>query len=179
MSDIVQEVSSSVRYFAIDTYTQYLSGSTFLTGSHVRSNTFKAIDGYSVFQEPISESISDKTPFWPMMTDVDTTQSYQDGNYGRLSVWKGAGSDLSTTQLIYSGNLDDNNFVVTTGQTNTTNMVGTFPISPNEPDWPLDPGTSEFSIQAFAGASAVSSKINFKEVCQTKYDNIRIKWKNR
>jgi len=48
LSDIVQEVSSSVRYFAIDAYTQYLSGSTFLTGSHVRSNTFKAIDGYSI-----------------------------------------------------------------------------------------------------------------------------------
>jgi len=179
LSDIVQEVSSSVRYFAIDAYTQYLSGSTFLTGSHVRSNTFKAIDGYSLFQEPISQSINQKTDYWPMMTDVDTTQSYQDGNYGRLAIWKGAGSDLGTTQLIYSGNLDDNNFLVTTGQTNTKDMVSSFPISPLEPDWPLDPGTSEFSVQAFAGSSAVSEKLNFKEVCQTKYDNIRIKWKNR
>ncbi len=38
--------TSNVTYFAVDFYWQYLSGSVYVTGSHVRSDTYKALDGY-------------------------------------------------------------------------------------------------------------------------------------
>tara|TARA_R110000765_G_scaffold409608_1_gene507963 strand:+ start:592 stop:1761 length:1170 start_codon:yes stop_codon:yes gene_type:complete len=180
LSDISQEVSSSVRYFAVGVYEQYLSGSTFVTGSTTVSSVYKAIDGYSLFQEPITQTIQSKTDYWPLMTDGPATQSFQpDSDNGRMSVWLGSGSDLGVTQLIYSGNIDENSLSVTGGQTSTENMVGTFPIGVLESDFPIASSNTEYSVQAYSGSEAVSEKLNFTQVCDTKYDNIRVKWKNR
>lgn len=189
LSDIVQAVSSSVRYFAIDTYTQYLVGTTFTTGSHVKSNVYKAIDGYSVFQEPITQPIEDKTPYWPIMTSGPTSQSYQEGTGGRMSVWAGAnGTAPQITALIYSSSVsgDDNNYLpLPTGSTITAGMVRTFPISPSEPDWPLSGDLTNFEIFAVSGSTnydgtnRITDRMHFNYVCDTKYDNIRVKWKNR
>ena len=179
LSDIVQAVTSSVRHFAIDTYTQYLDGTSFVTGSHVVSSVYSAIDGYSLFQEPITQPIEDKTVYWPLMTDGPVSQSYQpDSPYGRMSVWLGS-SSLQPTLLHYEGDVDSANFAVTAGQTSTGRMVGEFPIGTSEVDFPISTTNTHFSIQAFQGVDAVSAKLNFEQVCDTKYDNIRVKWKNR
>ena len=189
LSDIVQAVSSSVRYLAIDSYIQYLSGSTFVTGSHTKSNVYKAIDGYSIFQEPINQRIEDKTPYWPIMTQGPSSQSYQEGTGGRMSIWVGEnGVAPQVTALIYSSSEagEDNNYVlIPTGSTNSSEMIVTFPISPSEPDWPMATDLNNFEIFAISGSTnydgsnRISDRIHFDYVCDTKYDNIRVKWKNR
>ena len=189
LSDIVQAVSSSVRYLAIDSYIQYLSGSTFVTGSHTKSNVYKAIDGYSIFQEPINQRIEDKTPYWPIMTQGPSSQSYQEGTGGRMSIWVGEnGVAPQVTALIYSSSEagEDNNYVlIPTGSTNSSEMIVTFPISPSEPDWPMATDLNNFEIFAvsgsdnYTGTNRITDRIHFDYVCDTKYDNIRVKWKNR
>jgi hypothetical protein len=187
LSDIVQAVSSSVRYIAIDTYTQFLSGSTFTTSSHVRSGTYKAIDGYSIFQEPINQRIEDKTPYWPILTAGPASQSYQEGTGGRMSLWVGNnGIAPQVTALIYSSSIDDNNYIPTPqGSTLSEQMIVTFPISPSEPDWPISDDAVNVEIFAvsgsanYTGTNKINETIHFDYVCDTKYDNIRVKWKNR
>tara|TARA_R110000787_G_scaffold191315_2_gene302661 strand:- start:238 stop:1443 length:1206 start_codon:yes stop_codon:yes gene_type:complete len=190
LSDIVQAVSSSVRYIAIDTYTQFLSGSIFVTGSHLKSGVYKAIDGYSVFQEPINQRIEDKTPYWPILTSGPSSQSYQEGTGGRMSLWVGTigGVAPQVTALIYSSSLDgeDNNYLpIPTGSTTSSEMIVTFPISPSEPDWPMATDLNNFEIFAitgstnYTGTNKMNENIHFDYVCDTKYDNIRVKWKNR
>ena len=45
---------SNVSFYKGDFYTQWLSGSTYVTGSsHTISSVFKALDGYDLFQETI------------------------------------------------------------------------------------------------------------------------------
>lgn len=189
LSDIVQAVSSSVRYLAIDSYTQFLSGSTFVTGSHTKSNVYKAIDGYSIFQEPINQRVEDKTPYWPIMTQGPSSQSYQEGTGGRMSIWVGEnGVAPQVTALIYSSSEagEDNNYIPTPqGSANSTEMIVTFPISPSEPDWPLATDLNNFEIFAisgsanYTGTNRITDRMHFDYVCDTKYDNIRVKWKNR
>jgi len=187
LSDIVQAVSSSVRYIAIDTYTQFLSGSTFTTSSHVRSGTYKAIDGYSIFQEPINQRIEDKTPYWPILTAGPASQSYQEGTGGRMSLWVGNnGIAPQVTALIYSSSIDNNNYIPTPqGSTLSEQMIVTFPISPSEPDWPISDDAVNVEIFAvsgsanYTGLNKINETIHFDYVCDTKYDNIRVKWKNR
>ena len=180
-TELRAEDSSSVKHFAIDAYVQYKTNptSSFVTGSHTTSATYQAIDGYKIFQETIASEVGTNNVYWPMMTDGPVSQSFFDENYGRLSVYLGEGADDSVTQLIYSGNIDDNNFVVTSGQTNTSSSVVTFPITPNESDFPIATDNTHYSIQAFNGGTAVSDKIFFTNECTKKYPNIRIKWKNR
>ena len=190
LSDIVQAVSSSVRYLAIDSYVQYLSGSTFVTGSHTKSGNYKAIDGYSVFQEPINQRIENKTPYWPIMTQGPSSQSYQSGTGGRMSIWRGPdGSGVTPSALIYSSSEagEDNNFVIPASflPNDTDQQIMTFPISPSEPDWPMATDLNNFEIFAISGSTnydgsnRISDRMHFDYVCDTKYDNIRIKWKNR
>ena len=41
--------TSNVKYFAADVYSRYISASVFVTGSHVKSGVYKALDGYAIF----------------------------------------------------------------------------------------------------------------------------------
>jgi len=62
LQDLAEANTSNVKYYAVDFYTQYLSGSTYITGSHVKSDSYKILDGYGIFQEPIGQAINLKTP---------------------------------------------------------------------------------------------------------------------
>lgn len=62
LTDFAEVNTSNAVYFAVDFYGQYISGSTFVTSSHITSDTYKALDGYGVFQEPIGQEIYNKTP---------------------------------------------------------------------------------------------------------------------
>ena len=44
LTDLRIDNSSNVMYYAVDFYTQYISGSSYVTGSHVRSQTYRALD---------------------------------------------------------------------------------------------------------------------------------------
>ena len=64
LTDLAIANTSNVKYYAVDFYTQYLSASSFITGSHVRSETYKALDGYGIFQEPIGQNITSASAHW-------------------------------------------------------------------------------------------------------------------
>ena len=66
---------SNVEFFAVDFYTQYYNGATYITGSHVKSSTYKALDGYGLMGvEAIGQQIYSSS-YWPLMTDGPATQS--------------------------------------------------------------------------------------------------------
>jgi hypothetical protein len=180
LTDLAQANQSNVVYFAGDFYWQYLSGSTYVTGSHLKSSVYKALDGYGIFQEPIGQAIYDKTPHWPLMTDGPATQSAFINNEGVASVYVGTtGGGTQPTKVVYTSNLGTADYTVT-GNTTTSGQVAQYPIGPAQSGFPLSTsGLTYFSTQAYNGATPIGSPITYNIVCEQKYPNIRIKWKNR
>lgn len=180
-TELVAENSSSAFYFRADTYAQYKDNPTgsFQTGSHVASSTYTAIDGYQLFQESVGEGITSLTSYWPIMTDGPVSQSYLAGNSGDMSVFMGATEGASPTKITYVGDLGSADYTLTTATNTTGTEIDTFPIGPQSPGFPLSTSTSYFSIQAYNGVTPLGNSIKFDLVCDKKYPNVRIKWKNR
>ena len=180
LTDLAQANQSNVIYFAGDFYWQYPSGSTYVTGSHVKSDVYKALDGYSIFQEPIGQPIFNKTPHWPLMTDGPATQSAFITNEGVASVYVGTtGGGTAPTKIVYTSNLGSADYNVS-GNTNTSGQVAQYPIGPAETGFPLSTnGLTYFTTQAYNGSTPIGTSITYNIVCTQKYPNIRIKWKNR
>lgn len=177
--------SSSVQFYAIDTYVQYQSGSQFYTGSHVRSDTFKAVDGYDLFQSQVNEELTSSATYFPMMTDGPQSQSVLPGNYGRMSVWIGPETDVSH-YIISASDFpgEDQSTALPTTSNNTSGSIVTIPMTVNEPDWPITTSTKDYQIflitgSNYNGSNQIGATQFFEEKCPSKYDNVRIKWKNR
>ena len=184
LQDLAEANTSNVKYYAVDFYTQYLSGSTYITGSHVKSDSYKILDGYGIFQEPIGQAINLKTPHWPLMTDGPATQSFLDNNYGSASVFTGEnGASVRPDRINYVSSLGTSaEYLLTaTGSTLTSLQVDQYPIGPEDSEFPFTAtGLDWFTVQAYSGSSyAIGTPIKFNQVCNQKYPNIRIKWKNR
>jgi hypothetical protein len=171
---------SNVRYFKADFYTQWLTGSAYVTGStHTISSDYKTLDGYALFQEPINGNIYSKTPFWPIMSDGPVTQSVFDTNIGSGSVYVGNAGTSSPTKVIYSGSTG-NGTVNVSGTTSTSGQIAQFPMFPSSPSFPLTvSGLEWYTIQPYNGGTALGSPIRFEVTCVQKYPNVRIMWKNR
>lgn len=179
LTDYAQANTSNVVYFATDFYWQYLSGSTYVTGSHVKSSTYKALDGYGLFQEPIGQQISVKTPHWPLMTDGPATQSAFIENKGTAGVYVGDVGATAPTKLVYSGNTGTADFTLT-ATTATSGQVAQFPIGASQPGFPITTtGLTSYTIQAYNGSTPLGTPLKFNVDCKQKYPNVRIKWKNR
>jgi hypothetical protein len=159
-------------------YHQWLSGSVNVTGSRVESGVYKAIDGYSLFQENITQSLEDKTPFWPIMTDGPGTQSTFTNDVGRMSVFNTSGSGDIPDAILYTGGIQTSPFTIPYSE-NTSGSITTFPIGDGEVDFPLSSSYDFFTITPLKGGSAIGDEIRFEVECEKKYPNIRIKWKNR
>ena len=191
--------SSSIYNFSVNSYIQYQTSpsSSFFTGSHLSVTPGQSIDGYQLFQDPLQGSLGDRiyesTPFWPMMTDGPVSQSYFAENYGRMSIWTGQPVNQSYVAMgiVYSSSFagEDNNIVIpVTESQESTECVYTFPISPNEPDWPLDSDPNNIdNFEVFLvsgstnydGSNKIGNSLHFDLECTKKYPNVRIKWKNR
>lgn len=179
LTDYAQANTSNVMYFATDFYWQYLSGSTYVTGSHIKSSTYKALDGYGVFQEPIGQQISAKTAYWPLMTDGPATQSVFIENKGTSGVYVGDVGSTAPTKLVYAGNTGTADYTLT-ATTATSGQVAQFPIGPSQSGFPITTtGLTSYTIQAYNGSTALGSPLKFNVDCIQKYPNVRIKWKNR
>lgn len=167
-----EETTSQTFYFKFDAYWQYSTPSGFVTGSHVMSNTYRVIEGYSLWGEPISESIQNKTPHWPIMTDGPVTQSFFNSvNNFNLSCFTGEYSLIYQADKIRVTNSSGTTDITLTGTGNTNGQIESFNL--------YQPGFDWFVIQAYDGALGLGSSIRFENECEKKYDNIRIKWKNR
>lgn len=180
LTDLAIANPSNVVYFASDFYWQYISGSSYVTGSHVRSETYKALDGYSLFQEPIGQPIYDKTPHWPLITDGPATQSAFIDNKGTAGVYVGTtGGGTQPNKVVYTSNLGTADYSVS-GNTSTSGQIAQYPIGPAQSGFPLSTsGLTYFTTQAYDGGTPIGTPITYNIVCEQKYPNIRIKWKNR
>ena len=179
LEDSIEENPSNVIFFKADLYHQYISASAFYTSSHVETGVYKAIDGYAIFQEPITQSVEDKSVHWPILTDGPATQSYFSSNSGRMSVWKGEGLENYATEIAITGS-DNTSFGLVISSSNDSNdLIQSFPIGPNQSDWQLDDNLPYFTVQAKSGSTYVGEPIRFDYECEKKYPNIRIKRKNR
>jgi hypothetical protein len=186
MTDLAQNNKSNVKFVKGDFFFRYLSGSVYVenTGSLVTSNVFKALDGYGIFQEPIGQDITFKTPYWPLMTDGPNSSSVLLDNRGYSGVFVANASPVASepTKLVYTSNLGVTGEIQLSGSTsnNTSTQIQTYPIAPSEPGFPLAQiGLESYTIQAFNGATPLSAKLTYSVTCNQKYPNVRIKWKNR
>jgi len=178
LTDLAQQNSSNVKYYAADFFTAYLSGSVYVTGSHLKTAVYKVLDGYSIFQEPINQQIYNKSTHWPIMSDGPVTQSYLSTNYGNTGVYVGTTGTIQPSRIVYSGSLGNGSFALSSS-TSTTGQIQQFPIAPNQTGFPLSVNSSYFTIQAYSASVALGAPIRFEENCIQKYPNVRIKWKNR
>lgn len=180
LSGSVEGTPSNIKYYAVDGYWRYNSGSAevSVSGSHVKSEVYKALDGYALFDEPIGQQITSKSIHWPLMTDGPTSQSVlaEDTGYGAVYVGTTGGS--VPTKLVYTGSLGNGEFVLS-GSISSSQQVQQYPQAPQAAGFPLSTSTTAYSIQAYSGSTALGTPINFEVVCKQKYPNIRIKWKNR
>jgi len=179
--ELVAENTSSAQYFRVDSYVQYKTNPTgsFVTGSHVTSSVFTAIDGYEIFQESVGQNINTLTPHWPILSDGPVTQSYLADNEGEMSVFVGTSPASSPTRIKYTGNLGTAYFNLTTSSNTTGTEIDVFPIGPQSTGFPLSTSTSQFTIQGYNVNTPLGTPITFELVCNKKYPNVRIKWKNR
>tara|TARA_R100000951_G_scaffold364_1_gene1967 strand:+ start:264 stop:1511 length:1248 start_codon:yes stop_codon:yes gene_type:complete len=193
--------SSSVYNVKVDSYIQFQTSpsSSFFTGSHVGSSAIQVFDGYQLFQDNVQGAITNgpivsSSVYWPIMSDGPASQSYFRENYGRMSLWTGQPTNAKyiATGIVYSSSFDgeDQAVVVAVSSSNESgNCVQTFPISPNEPDWPLDNDPNSIgnfeiflvsgSTENYDGTNRITDRLHFDLECTKKYPNIRIKWKNR
>ena len=178
LTDYAIANTSNVVYYAVDFYFQYLSGSIYVTGSHLKSDTYKALDGYGVFQEPIGQNMSSSSVHWPLMTDGPVTQSAFDTNKGTSGVYVGTAGGVQPTKIVYTSAIQTADYAVS-GNTSTSGQVAQYPVGPSESGFPLSGSYESFKIQAYNGATALGNPIKYDIVCNQKYPNVRIKWKNR
>jgi hypothetical protein len=182
MTDLAQNNKSNVKYVKGDFFYRYLSGSVYVdnTGSLVTSAVYKALDGYGIFQEPIGQEVYSKTPYWPLMTDGPVSSSVLLDNRGYSGVYTGNAGTTQPTKLVYTSNIGTTAEIALSSSTATSAQIQTYPIAPSEPGFPLASiGLESYSIQAFNGATPLSSKLTYSVTCNQKYPNVRIKWKNR
>jgi hypothetical protein len=179
LTDLAQANTSSVTYYAVDFYYQYLSSSTYVTSSHLKSDTYKALDGYGVFQEPIGQNITSASVHWPLMTSGPVTQSALITNEGYSGVYTGTAGGAVPTKIVYTSNLGNGDYIVSSS-TATTGQIYRYPIGPAESGFPLSTtGLEYYRIQAFSGSTALGTSIKYDIVCNQKYPNVRVKFKNR
>tara|TARA_R110000796_G_scaffold5121_2_gene19382 strand:+ start:3392 stop:4576 length:1185 start_codon:yes stop_codon:yes gene_type:complete len=180
LEDTVEQNPSQVTFLKGDFYHQYITQSAFVTGSHVETGIYKALDGYALYQEPITQSLEDKSPHYPILTDGPTTQSYFTNNAGEMGVWIGA-FDVGTyaDKIAISGSDGTSFEVAYTSNGNSEEMIGNFPIGPNQSSWTIDADLPYYTIQAKYLSAYLGEPLRFELACEKKYPNVRLKWKNR
>ena len=181
LTNYLQATPSSARYFKINANWQYKSGSTWISGSNVTSSVYTALDGYSTFQEAISQPVQYKTPYWPLMTDGPVTQSAFIDNYGLSGIYTGEGTGTRPTKVRYIGsNNTIGDYTVQPTGSATQHLIAQYPIGPAETSFPLlTTGLEWYTTQAYSGSVPLGDTIRYDIVCVQKYPNIRIKWKNK
>ena len=179
LTDLAIQNTSNVEYFAVDFFWQWLSGSTYVTGSHVKSDVYKALDGYGVFQEPIGQNITSASAYWPLMTSGPATQSAFIDNYGTAGVYVGAAGGAQPTKIVYTSNLGSADYTVSTNLS-SSGQIAQYPIGPAQSGFPLSTnGLTYYTTQAYNGSTPLGLPIKYTIECIQKYPNVRIKWKNR
>jgi hypothetical protein len=180
LSDLLIQNPSNVVYFACDFYTQFLnSSSVFETGSHVKSNVYKALDGYGIFPESIGAELNTLSPFYPLLTDGPISQSAFLTNAGTSGVAVGTLGGVVADRIIYSGSTGNGTYFLSSS-ISSSGQIDDYPIGPLQSGFPISTiGLTNYTIQPFNNTTALGAKIRYDILCEQKYPNVRVKWKNR
>ena len=139
LTDKREENESNTLFYKADFYYQYVTESQFVTSSHLESGIYKALDGYALFPENVTQSLEDKTPFFPILTDGPVSQSITQGNGGRMGVWTGdinlTGS-ISASHIRYT-DLNETEYIALSSSLSTDGQIQQIPIGYEEADFPL------------------------------------------
>lgn len=186
LQDTREANPSNVKYFKAEfnwSYPVSAGGvTTYVSSSSpIVSGVYKALDGYSLFPENVTQSLSSKSPFYPFLTDGPVSQSFFEDNTGTIGLFVGGGgNDILPTEVIYTNNLGSVAFLVTSSLNPTSSLcVAQIPAFPSQSGFVLGGPYTNYSIQAYSASVALGDAINFEVKCQQKYPNVRIKWKNR
>jgi hypothetical protein len=181
LTDLAIANTSNVKYYKCRFGTQWISSSLIVTGSDkTDSGVYKALDGYAIFQESIGQQISNKTTYWPIMTDGPVTQSVFENNIGSSSVYVGDVSGSIPDSIFYSSSIGTASLTLPTASGTTSTEIAQFPMFPSASGFPLSTiGLTDYTIQPKSGSTLIGSPIRFEVTCVQKYPNVRIKWKNR
>ena len=173
---------SNVKYFKTEFYTRYKSGNTFVTSAiQLTSEDCFGLDGYGLYGENVTQSISEKSPYFPILTDGVDNQYYYDSNSGTggvLIVDLVETSNVDSIKYV-SGSITESFAVTTESYPNTTGSIVQIPLFPSEDGFPITQSVDQYTIQAYSGVTPISSPLLFTKKCESKYPNIRLKWKNR
>ena len=179
LQDPLEANPSDVKFFKGEFYHQYISASVFVTSSRVSTGVYRAIDGYAIYQEPITQSLDVKTPHWPIMSDGPATQSAFSDNLGKMGVWVGQGFSNAANYIEYVGSNGQTALVALSGTSSTDGQINGFPIGLGEVTNPISSSVDFYTVQAYEDLLALGTPIRFNVECKKKYPNVRIKWKNR
>jgi len=180
-TELTQTNPSAVKYFTLESFYRYQSGSQYITGSHINSTVYKSVDGYQIFPETIGQPVQTLTPHWPLMTDGPQSQSVFIDNIGTISVYRGNLGTTVPNKVVYSGSNGSNGVVtIAAADGNSNNEVINVPAAPAQSGFPLSlTGLISYTIQAYNDSTPLGNSIRYDVECIQKYPNIRIKWKNR
>jgi hypothetical protein len=182
LTDLLESNPSNVKYAKGVGYWEYFDGLTYVTSSQkVSTQLLKYIDGYALFPEPITENIYERSRFWPLMTDGPATQSVFTTNVSNAGVFTGY-YDFGNEQAVkirYSSSIQVGEYELYTGSL-TSEQINSYPNAPNDAGFPLSGSFSFYTIQAVSQNNiSLGAPIRYNIVCNQKYPNIRVKWKNR
>jgi hypothetical protein len=182
LSSSLEDNPSNVIYYKADFYTRYKTGSLFVTSAiDLESNDSFALDGYSLYGENITQSLSDKTSYFPILTDGVDTQYYFDSNTGTGGVLiVDLGETSNVDSIVYSsGSITESISIETELYPNTSGAIVQVPLFPSEEGFPITASVDQYTITAYSGVTPISSPLLFTQKCESKYPNVRMKWKNR
>ena len=145
LTNLLQQNSSNVVYFAVDFYAQYQSGLIFLTGSHLKSSMYKALDGYGIFPETIGQQLNTLSTYYPLLTDGPVTQSAFLDNKGASGVAVGTLGGTVATKLVYTSNITSADYTVS-GNVSSSGQIATYPIGPSQSGFPLSGSIDFYTI---------------------------------
>jgi len=187
---------TNAKWFKARLYTQYQSGSVFVTSSgqffpdYYGKQPYYALDGYELFPETInfdivSSSVTVEAPsLWPLMTDGPTTQSILSDSYISNAVFIGNVGATQCTYL-YTQTSNGTSFITPVAPSasgSSNQQIEIYNNSPSSFNYTTTPFEWYTVIPAYRVGSSyfsLSGGIRFNIVCNQKYPNVRIKWKNR
>jgi len=184
-TDLTIQKSSNVKYYKGEFYWQYWDGSQFVSSSKVASDIYTSLDGYSIFQEAISQPLSKKSPYFPILTDGPGYQQALEENWGTMGLYVGPKLEnvLQADKLVYTAYIGNTATeivdVFVSPSSTTTTMIKQFSIGPAQQSFPLTLPFDRYTIQPFSQTTPIGRGLEFNLICDRKFPNIRIVWKNR
>jgi len=182
LTDTRQENPSNLKFYKVNFNYEYRDANNVLISSSiVPSDVYSALDGYSIFDEPIGQQLPSKSLYYPFLTDGPDLQYYSDDNSGTIGVFVGnSGIASMPDEVVYTNSLSTSSISLTSSiSAPSSASIAQIPAFPDSVGFPLTDDGISYTIQPFSSSVSIGDVITFQYACPTKWGNIRIKWKNR